>query len=469
MKMLLIEDDLYTSGLLATALSRHHYVVDTVADGAVGLELATQWSYDLILLDLLLPGLNGLEICQRLRAQGHQTPILMLTSKHANEDVIAGLDAGADDYVPKSCETSQLLARVRALLRRSGRSTVAPVLSWGRLRLDPAGAQVTYDDRPFSLRPKEYSLLELFLRYPQRILSRSNIIDHLWSMEETPVEGSVTNLIKDLRQRLKSAGMTTDLIETVYGLGYRLKTAPAPDEVSETLAAKSNSESTRRHTSQHTLQNTLQHPSQQHPQITSDLASETPLAPSDSDEFRASLSSANLSSANLSSANLSSANLLSANLSSANLLSANLLSTNLLSTDDLQKAERLGLAAIQHIRDRFRLSLEQRLLELAAMERSLQTGYGDPQIIQEEVHKLAGGLGTFGYPRASEIAKAMECLLEQCDLDGQVAEQFAQLLIELRQELSPPQSTQSQSTQSQSTQSIPKRPIHPQSQPLKVG
>lgn len=236
MKVLLIEDDADTSALLTAQLTAHRYAVDAVADGSAGLELAARWNYDLILLDIVIPKLNGIEVCRQLRAQGCSTPVLMLTIKDANEDVIAGLDAGADDYVIKSCESSQLLARMRALLRRSRNSLASPVLTWGTLCLDPTLARVTYEDAEVALRPKEYSLLELFLRHPQRLFSRSAIIDQLWSIEETPVEGSVTTLIKDLRQRLKAAGMNVDLIETVYGLGYRLRPAPETDTANQTAA-----------------------------------------------------------------------------------------------------------------------------------------------------------------------------------------------------------------------------------------
>jgi DNA-binding response OmpR family regulator len=229
MKILTIEDDQYISNFLSATLSAHRYAVDAIEDGAAGLEMATQWSYDLILLDVLLPKLSGIEVCRRLRDQGCQTPILMLTVKDSNEDVVAGLDAGADDYVAKSCNSSQLLARVRALLRRGGNALSPSVLTWGPLCLDPALVQVTYNQKVIHLRAKEYSLLELFLRHPRHILSRSAIIDHLWSIEGSPVEGSVTTLIKDLRQRLKSTCQITNLIETVYGLGYRLK-APSTED-----------------------------------------------------------------------------------------------------------------------------------------------------------------------------------------------------------------------------------------------
>ncbi|MGG6263736.1 response regulator [Leptolyngbya sp. AN03gr2] len=245
MKILLIEDDYDTSQLLAVTLTAQRYAVDAIADGSSGLELAANWNYDLILLDVLLPKLSGIEVCRQLRRQGCQTPILMLTVKDADEDIITGLDAGADDYVAKSCAPAQLLARVRALLRRNENSASSPVLSWGELCLDPALVQVTYEQNIIPLRAKEYSLLELFLRHPQHILSRSSIIDHLWSIDETPVEGSVTNLIKDLRQRLKAAGIKGNLIETVYGLGYRLKPAPQT-EIPHKVDAKANNLSANR-------------------------------------------------------------------------------------------------------------------------------------------------------------------------------------------------------------------------------
>lgn len=356
MRILLIEDDQYTSEFLAATLSAHRYAVDAVADGSAGLELAAQSSYDLILLDVLIPKCDGIEVCRRLRAQGCQTPILMLTTQDSNEDVITGLDAGADDYVAKSCDSSQLLARMRALLRRGGNVTSTPVLTWGPLCLNPALAQVTYNQKEIALRPKEYSLLELFLRHPQRVLSRSCIIDHLWSIEETPVEGVVTNLIKDLRQRLKAAGMTTDLIETVYGLGYRLKTAPAQAE---------------------------------EPSGQEDVTSEALAA----------------------------------------------------AWNDAHSKVRTqrGITAIQQIKQRFQASLDQRIAALETVERLLQAGnlnLEQWQAMQTEVHKLAGGLGTFGYGKASEVAHAMERLLDTTvNQNPRLASQFAQLLAELKQEL----------------------------------
>ncbi|PSB61646.1 multi-component transcriptional regulator, partial [filamentous cyanobacterium CCP1] len=208
--------------------------VDVATDGEIGLDLATTWEYELILLDLLIPKVDGISLCRQLRAKGFQKPILLLTVKDARADVVKGLDAGADDYVTKPYDLSELLARIRALLRR-GETNLSPnLLTWGRLAVNPVSAEVRYGEKTLSLSPKEYGLLGLFLRNPQRVFSRSDIIDRLWSIDASPSEGAVTNLIKDLRQKLKAAGMTADLLETVYGLGYRLKAAPSgePDATS---------------------------------------------------------------------------------------------------------------------------------------------------------------------------------------------------------------------------------------------
>lgn len=228
MKLLLVDDDRSTNELLTVLLTQNRYTVDTATDGQTGLELATLWNYDLLILDIRLPGLDGISVCRELRDRNYTVPILMLTAQNDNSAIITALDAGADDYVTKPCDTDQLLARVRALLRR--KTTVTPsVLSWGALCLNPTSMQVTYQQQPVSLRPKEYSLLELFLRYPERVFSRNAILDYLWTMDDFPTEHAVTNLIKDLRRKLKASGLTADLIETIYGLGYRLQTPPEDD------------------------------------------------------------------------------------------------------------------------------------------------------------------------------------------------------------------------------------------------
>jgi DNA-binding response OmpR family regulator/HPt (histidine-containing phosphotransfer) domain-containing protein len=225
MRILIVEDDRFTSNLLVAALTAHHYTVDIAMDGQTGLELATLWNYDLIALDINLPKLDGMSVCSQLRLQGYTASILMLTAQNSNDDIIRGLDTGADDYVIKPFDSAQLLARIRALLRR-GKALTPTILTWGDLCLNPASAEVTYQQQAITLRPQEYRLLELFLNHPQQILNRDTIIDQLWTIDDCPTEHAVTNLIKDLRRRLKAAGMTEEFIETVYGLGYRLKKPP---------------------------------------------------------------------------------------------------------------------------------------------------------------------------------------------------------------------------------------------------
>ncbi|CAD5938086.1 response regulator transcription factor [Planktothrix agardhii] len=223
MRILLVEDDERITKALAEALMDHHYVVDVVHDGQMGWEFAESAAYDVIILDVMLPGLSGIQFCQRLRQQGKSTPVLILTAKDTSADKVLGLDVGADDYVIKPFDLQELLARVRALLRR-GNSALPPVLEWGSLRLDPNSCEVTYAEKLISLTPKEYGLLELFLRSPGRVLSREIILEHLWSFEDIPGDDTVKTHIKRLRQKLKIVGVPSTLIETVYGLGYRLKT-----------------------------------------------------------------------------------------------------------------------------------------------------------------------------------------------------------------------------------------------------
>lgn len=220
MKILLIEDDEILVNVLLQSLTSQRYVVDTTFDGQTGWEYAQDSSYDLILIDVGLPKLDGIALCQRLRSEGCSTPILLMTGKDATSDRIRGLDAGADDYLLKPLDLGELQARVRALLRR-GNAPRNPLLELEKLRLDPSNCQVTYAGQLLELTPKEYSLLELFLRNPSRVFSRGNIIEHLWTFDDPPQEESVKSHIKGLRQKLKVVG-AVDWIENVYGLGYRL-------------------------------------------------------------------------------------------------------------------------------------------------------------------------------------------------------------------------------------------------------
>jgi DNA-binding response OmpR family regulator len=353
MKILLVEDDEEMGALLSESLAAHHYTVDLASDGQLALEFANQWEYDLILLDLLIPKLDGIQFCRQLRSQGHQTPILLQTAKDDRTHIVAGLDAGADDYLIKPYHFEEMLARVRALLRRGRTAIASPILTWGELRLDPISAQVTYGDRPILLTPKEYSLLELFLRNPQRAFSRSAIIDRLWSIDTTPSEGAVTNLIKDLRQKLKTAGMTADLLETVYGLGYRVR----KDEKGK---------------------------------IREDSQTESAIAPSRDQSQTASDRSA----------------------------------------ESLEK--------VNQVLQQYKGTFVEQLAVLEQAEATLRSRPLTPeqqQIARQEAHKLAGGLGTFGYPQGSDLAQVIEQLLQQKTLSQGEIFQLAQKIAQIKQQL----------------------------------
>jgi DNA-binding response OmpR family regulator len=221
MRILLVEDDLRLAETLAEALTDQRYVVDIVTDGEAGWQQVKLLDYDLLLLDLMLPELDGIGLCHRLRSHGYKLPILMLTACDTIDDEINGLDVGADDYVVKPVDLQKLLARIRALLRRG--SSTSPILTWGELRLDPSTYEVSYGANPIHLTPKEYSLLELLLRNGRRVLSRSVMLEHVWSLESPPDEHTVKVHIRAIRQKLKAAGVEEDSIETVRGIGYRLK------------------------------------------------------------------------------------------------------------------------------------------------------------------------------------------------------------------------------------------------------
>jgi DNA-binding response OmpR family regulator/HPt (histidine-containing phosphotransfer) domain-containing protein len=236
MKILIVEDDEVQSELLRATLTASRYIVDIASDGLTGWDYIQTVDYDLIVLDVMLPYLDGVSLCKRIRAKGHQTLILLLTSKGSSEDKITGLDAGADDYLVKPIQVLELDARIRALLRRKT-AVLTSVLTWGALQLDLDRCEVTCAGHPLTLTAKEYALLELLMRNPQRVYSQSSILNQLWSLEDDlPGEDTVRAHIKRLRQRLKSVG-SAELIETVYGVGYRLNPALqiSKTQISKTL------------------------------------------------------------------------------------------------------------------------------------------------------------------------------------------------------------------------------------------
>ncbi len=223
MKILLVEDDeQLAAALVEVLIDKQHYTVDAVTDGEMGWEFIEATIYDLIILDIMLPKLDGVSLCHRLRQKGSMIPVLMLTARDMSGDRVMGLDAGADDYVVKPFDLPELLARIRALLRR-GSVNLLPVLEWGNLRLDCSSCQVTYQEKLVTLTPKEYGLLDLLLRQQGRLVSRDTIIDRLWTFDNPPSEETVKVHLKTLRRKLKAVGAPADLVETVYGFGYRLK------------------------------------------------------------------------------------------------------------------------------------------------------------------------------------------------------------------------------------------------------
>lgn len=226
MKILLVEDDNELASVISDVLTKQQYVIDVVTDGELGWQNAIHGNYDLILLDVMLPKLDGVSLCQQLRRAGHQMPILLLTAKDSITDKVLGLDAGADDYLVKPFDFSELSARIRALVRR-GSGSATPILEWGQLRLDPSACEVVYSGCPVNLTSTEYRVLELFLRHSHHTLSRSAIVDHLWNLNDPPQEATIKSYIKTLRQKLHRAGAPVDFIETIYGLGYRLNPSQA--------------------------------------------------------------------------------------------------------------------------------------------------------------------------------------------------------------------------------------------------
>jgi DNA-binding response OmpR family regulator len=352
MRILLVEDDDLLAQAVATTLTKQNYVVDIATDGEAGWELINVCNYDLILLDIVLPKLDGISLCRQLRQSGYQMLILLLTAKDTKTDKVIGLDAGADDYVVKPFDFQELSARIRALLRR-GNTSLPPVLEWGSLRLDPSTCEVTYADISLNLTAKEFSLLDLFLRNNQRIFSRSAIVDQLWSAEkDPPEENTIKSHIKSLRQKLKAAGANYDFIETVYGMGYRLK-------------ALSHEQSFSTH----------------EPEI------------------------------------------------------------------DL-KQQQILLTAIAQERENFKAKVGSRIAVLKLAADTLRKGTFDAQLRQkaeQEAHKLAGSLGSFGFPKGSLLANEIEDLFQTQKFISQAKCFYLdKLLMELQRELekSPVEQTQ---------------------------
>jgi DNA-binding response OmpR family regulator len=219
-KILLVEDDRDLANLVVNILNVERHTVEAVTDGPEGLGRLKMFKYELIILDWMLPGLSGMDICTEFRARGGNTPILMLTSKSLPEEKERALDGGADDYLTKPFHHKELTARIRALLRRP-QAVSAKVLQIGDVVLDPKTMKVFKKEEEIHLLPKEFSLLELFLRYPNQVFSGDALLDRVWASESAASVDTVRTYIKTLRKKIDSKG-SASLIRTVHGVGYCL-------------------------------------------------------------------------------------------------------------------------------------------------------------------------------------------------------------------------------------------------------
>ena len=221
MRVLVVEDERRMAQLLERGLREEGYAVDVANDGAIGLWLGHEHDYDAIVLDVLLPEIDGFEVCRRLRAAERWAPVLMLTARDAVEDRVRGLDAGADDYLPKPFSFEELAARIRALVRRPAAKRDV-VLEVGDLRLDPALHRVWRGDVEIALSPREMALLELLMRHADEVVTRTVMLEHVWDFAYDGISNVVDQYVAYLRKKIDRPFGRAD-IETVRGVGYRLR------------------------------------------------------------------------------------------------------------------------------------------------------------------------------------------------------------------------------------------------------
>lgn len=398
MRILLVEDDEVIVQLLTKALLNQHYAFDIAQDGQEGWDFAELFTYDLILLDVLLPKLDGISFCKRLRAKGNQTPVILLTAQDTSTNKVMGLDAGADDYVAKPFDSQELLARIRALLRR-GSSTLPPLLEWKNIQLDPSTCEVTCDGKLLHLTPKEYGLLELFLRNSNRIFSCSALIDHLWSFEEPPTDYTVRSHMKGLRQKLKAVGIADDPIETVYGIGYKLKPAQRQE------VHKGSSESS-------ISRDDGRRGSKQQPQ-----SQVTPQNYANGNNGRNSLNAVAIKSPNLGAT----------------------LTKDLSKQSSDSKIKNQVVTGLAQVWEKAAPQLEERIAVIEQASAILLQGKLSQEMrskAKSEAHKLVGSLGMFGSDEGSRLAQEIETLLEAgTQLEPAARQHIWQLAGGLRQEL----------------------------------
>jgi DNA-binding response OmpR family regulator len=228
MKVLVVEDDRKVAGFIEQGLREEGYAVDVAPDGDQATMMAHVYEYDLLVLDVMLPKKTGLQIAAELRREGRKTPILMLTARDTTEDVVRGLDAGADDYLTKPFKFDELLARVRALVRRGGAGRTE-LLSYSSIELDRLKHKAKVNGKKLDLTPKEFQLLEHFLLRPEEVIRRTDLLEKVWDLHFDPESNVVDVHVGNLRRKLREAA-GVDLLDTVRGVGFRLQSPDRTDE-----------------------------------------------------------------------------------------------------------------------------------------------------------------------------------------------------------------------------------------------
>ncbi|MEB3360212.1 MAG: response regulator [Synechococcales bacterium] len=397
MRILLVEDDETLAAALVETLTAQYYAVDLASDGEMGWEYVQVAKYDLIVLDLNLPHLDGIQLCQRLRQHQHHEPVLILAAQSSSRDKVRGLDAGADDYITKPCSMDELLARVRALLRRQEPTLRSPVITWGEFCLNPTACEITFQGKLLALTPKEYSLLELFLRNPSRVFSGSVILEHIWAFDDAPGQETVRAHIKRLRRKLKLAG-GGDIIETIYGIGYRLNDgAAAASPALETGATDAS-------------------PTGMIPAPDGQVDAPVPPIAEPESKPEVKLESASESIAGSSAPP-----------------DAVTVNESMAMADQARSMARLAW-------ERFREPTLERVTLLEQAVAALEAAACSEALLaqaQQTAHKLAGSLGMFGFPEGSALAQALERLLKGDQPEANV-DQLEALVVRLRERLHQP-------------------------------
>jgi two-component system copper resistance phosphate regulon response regulator CusR len=222
-RILIIEDEVNVSSFIKRGLEEEGFMTETAFDGAMGLNLACNQEFDVIVLDVILPVMNGIEVCQRIRKEmGHNVPILMLTALGSTDDVVKGLESGADDYLAKPFKFRELVARIRVMIRRKDLSGVHKIYQFADLSLDTLTKTVTRSGKEIKLTTKEFRLLEFFMKNPGRVLSRTILLENVWDSNVDPNTNIVEVYINYLRNKI-TKGNQDSLIQTLIGMGYVLK------------------------------------------------------------------------------------------------------------------------------------------------------------------------------------------------------------------------------------------------------